>query len=142
MPQDYYPSGPFLSQLPDAGRFDVLREDFLLGFAARTARAYKADLEDFREWCQSESIDSVSPPADCLERYLTSVANRGYATGTIRRRSAALRGFFTHLVARRVLPSSPARHLRPVGGEDRAPRQPAGPGPAKSPDAGRRRDRP
>lgn len=48
MPQDYFPSGPFLRELSDAGAFDVLREDFLLEFAnIRTARAYKADLEDF-----------------------------------------------------------------------------------------------
>lgn len=97
MPQDYYPSGPFLSQRPDAGRFAVLREDFLLGFATGTARAYKADLEDFREWCLTEGVNPLAPSTSDLNRYFESVAARGYAAGTIRRRGAALRGFLAHL---------------------------------------------
>jgi site-specific recombinase XerD len=97
MPQDYYPSGPFLSQLPDAGEFDVLREDFLLGFAERTARAYKADLEDFREWCVRERVDPTRPSATDLEQFMRSVRERGLAAGTVARRAMALRGFVRHL---------------------------------------------
>lgn len=111
MPQDFYPSGPFLSQLPDAGRFDVLREDFLLGFAVRTARAYKADLEDFREWCVGAGADPVSPASAALESYVASLSKRGLARGTIRRRVTALRGFFDHLVARGVLRDSPSAKI-------------------------------
>ena len=111
MPQDYLPSGPFLSQRPDAGRFDALREDFLLGFAIRTARAYKADLEDFREWCVAKGVDPLAPLTADLDNYMGSVVARGYTNGTKRRRTAALRGFFRHLVVTGKLESSPARRL-------------------------------
>ncbi|SRR6266567_588395 len=101
MPQDYYPGGPFLSQLPDAGEFDMLREDFLLGFAERTARAYRADLEDFREWSAVVRVDALGSSPTDVERYLRSLLDRGYAAGTVTRRAAALRGFLRHLQARR-----------------------------------------
>jgi site-specific recombinase XerD len=99
MPQNYYPSGPFLSQRPDAGDFDTLREDFLLGFGEATARAYKADLEDFKEWCVTAEVDPLSSSLSDPDRYVLSLQARGYAIGTIRRRLAALRGFREHLDA-------------------------------------------
>ncbi len=104
MPQDYYPSGPFLSQLPDAGEFDVLREDFLIGFMKSTARAYKADLKDFREWCEAERVEATRPSGIELERFLDSVRERGYAAGTVARRLGAVRGFLRRVALRRVLP--------------------------------------
>ena len=111
MPQDYYPSGPFLGQLPDHGEFDVLREDFLLGFGVRTARAYKTDLEDFREWCAGSAVDPIRAAATDLDAFTRSLGERGYASGTVARRIAALRGFFDHLVATGALESSPAGGL-------------------------------
>lgn len=111
MPQGYYPSGPFLGQLPDHGEFDVLREDFLLGFGIRTARAYKGDLEDFREWCAVSGVDPIRAAATDLDEYKRSVAERGYPSGTVARRIAALRGFFGHLVATGIIESSPAERL-------------------------------
>lgn len=100
MPQDYYPSGPFLGRLPDAGAFDALREDWLLGFAESTARAYKSDLEDFREWCVSEGLSPLQPTASGLATYLHSMGVRGYAASTMRRRRTTLRGFLRHLARR------------------------------------------
>jgi len=109
MPQDYYPTGPFLGQLPDAGDFDIWREDFLLGFAERTARAYKADLEDYREWCVQEGVDLLSPSAAEVETYLRLVADRGYSTGTVGRRAAAVRGFLARLGRQRTSESREAK---------------------------------
>lgn len=97
MPQDYYPSGPFLRQLPDRGEFDVAREDFLLGFAVRTARAYKADLEHFREWCAGQGVDPVEASNRERDQYVASLELEGYATGTIRRRAAVVSGFLGHV---------------------------------------------
>jgi site-specific recombinase XerD len=113
VPQDYFPSGPFLGQLPDHGEFDVLREDFLLGFGIPTARAYKTDLEDFREWCSDSSVDPLHAGVTDMHQYIRSLGERGYASGTIARRVAALRGFFGHLVTRGVLRTSPADSLDP-----------------------------
>jgi integrase/recombinase XerD len=111
MPQDYFPTGPFLGQLRDRGAFDVAREDFLLGFAVRTARAYKTDLDAYHEWCASEGVDPLAPTSHDVDRFLRSVEGCGYARGTVRRRAAALRGFFDHLVGKGVLTSSPAAGL-------------------------------
>jgi site-specific recombinase XerD len=96
MTQGYFPTGPFLSQLPDKGGFDILREDFLLGFKESTARAYKADLEDWWEWCEDERLDALRPGEEQLERYLRGVAALGYSLSTVRRRAAALRGLSHH----------------------------------------------
>lgn len=112
MTQDYFPSGPFLSELPDRGEFDVLREDFLLEFAnVRTARAYKTDLEDFRESCEDSAVDPLHPSATNLEDYVRLLSDHDYAAGTIARRVAALRGFLEHLVTRGILQTSPALGL-------------------------------
>jgi hypothetical protein len=92
MGQDYYPSGPFLGKLPDKGEFDVAREDFLLGFKENTARAYKADLEDWWEWCSEERVDPLRPSEEDVERYVSSLGRRGYSPGTVGRRTAALNG--------------------------------------------------
>jgi site-specific recombinase XerD len=93
MPQDYYPSGPFLGELPDKGKFDVLREDFLLGFRESTARAYKADLEDWWEWSADRGTNPLNPSEDEVSAYLVSVVDRGYSAGARTRRASALRGF-------------------------------------------------
>jgi integrase/recombinase XerD len=111
MPQDYFPTGPFLGQLRDRGAFDVAREDFLLGFAVRTARAYKSDLDDYYEWCETNGVDPMSPSPLDLDRFLRSVKAGGYAASTVRRRAVAVRGFFTYLVLKGVLRSSPAAGL-------------------------------
>jgi site-specific recombinase XerD len=111
MPQDYFPTGPFLGELRDRGAFDVAREDFLLGFAVRTARAYKTDLDDYYEWCETDGVDPMSPSPLDLDRFLRSVQARGYASSTVRRRAVALRGFFDHLVGKGFLSSSPAARL-------------------------------
>ncbi len=101
MPQDYYPSGPFLGGLPDKGEFDLLREDFLLGFKESTARAYKADLEDYLEWCISEAVDPLKPANVDSVRYGRSLESRGYSTATQARRRSALRRFLHHAMSRR-----------------------------------------
>ena len=117
MPQDYFPSGPFLRELPDAEAFDIAREDFLLEFAnIRTARAYKADLEDFREWCTTAGTRPLHVSASELERYVSSLIERGYAAGTVERRVAALRGFFHHLVSAGLVARSPAKELQKLRG--------------------------
>ncbi len=98
MPNDYFPTGPFLSRLPDRGAFDRSREDFLLECRSeRTARAYRADLEHFWEWCDIQRIAVLQPGVETIERYLLTLAADGYGTSTISRRGAAVRGFLRHL---------------------------------------------
>src|SRR5262245_30410460 len=99
MPQDYYPSGPFLGQLPDRGAFDSLREDFLLGFERPTARAYKADLEAYWEWCTAERLDPTAHSSTQIAKFGRALGCQGYSAGTMGRRMAAVRGFIDYISA-------------------------------------------
>ena len=121
MPQDYYPSGPFLGQLPDAGGFDVRREDFLLGFAERTARAYKADLEDYREWCVGLGVEPMAPSPEDIRRYELGLGERDFSSGTVARRMATLRRFLEHLARAGPWsfrsPTAPAHPMALQGGQ-------------------------
>jgi integrase/recombinase XerD len=115
MEQKYYPSGPFLRRLSDDSEFEALREDFLLDYASEaTARAYKADLEDFREWCTTNAIDPITASREQIVAYVHSLQTRGYSPHTTSRRLSALRGFFRHLVLRGWLRHSPVEGLQGV----------------------------
>lgn len=100
MPGDYYPTGPFIRRLARDDAFELAREDFLLGFRERTARAYKADLEDFREWCERVGDDPMNPDSEIISRYRSSLVKRLYSPGSVLRHLAAVRGFLGHLQAR------------------------------------------
>jgi site-specific recombinase XerD len=100
VPKDYYPSGPFIRELARDDEFEVAREDFLLGFRERTARAYKTDLEDFREWCSGQGVDPTAPTEKDIAEYMHELEARGYSSGTVGRRMAALRGFLRHNLLR------------------------------------------
>lgn len=93
MKSDYYPSGPFIRRLARDPEFEVAREDFLLEYSERTARAYKADLEDFREWCKVRGIDPLAPTLASCDEYLEDLTTRGYSPSTVTRRMATLRRF-------------------------------------------------
>ena len=93
MSQDYYPSGPFLELQPDKGDFDREREDFLLDFSEPTARAYRADLEDYYEWCQASGKAPLKAGLRDRDAYVESLRARGYAARTIARRDSVLRRF-------------------------------------------------
>lgn len=97
MPQDYFPSGPFLSQWPDHGEFDVLREDFLLGFAERTARAYKTDLEEFWDWCVAQEVDPLTAADVEVAQFEVSLTAGDLAASSVARRLSAVRGFIRHI---------------------------------------------
>ena len=107
MAGEYYPTGPFIRKRARDDEFERAREDFLLEFAERTARAYKADLEDFRDWCLANAVDPMAPLSSKLDEYVEDLKSREYSPGTIGRRRAALRGFFAHLVATGKLEASP-----------------------------------
>jgi site-specific recombinase XerD len=98
MPSDYYPIGPFIGRRAGNKAFEAAREDFLLDCRTeRTARAYKADLEDFREWCSLSGVDPLSPSEANLADYVRNMEHRGYSSGTVRRRAEVLGRFLRRL---------------------------------------------
>lgn len=93
----HYPIGPFIGKAGKDGRFEQLREDFLLDFRERTARAYKADLQDFFEWCQAHSVKPLTASAQEVQAYAKSLSDRGYAEATTTRREATVLRFLKHV---------------------------------------------
>ncbi len=93
MPNDYFPTGPFVSRLPDRGPLDEAREAFLLNSPATTARAYRNDLEHLFEWCEGEGFDPLKLTETLVGSYAESLQEEGYAKSTIARRLSVLRRF-------------------------------------------------
>ena len=58
--------------------------------AINTTRAYASDWNQFTGWCQRYRLQSLPAPAPVIALYLTSLAKRGLAVSTIRRRAAAI----------------------------------------------------
>jgi site-specific recombinase XerD len=58
--------------------------------AINTTRAYASDWNQFTDWCDRYQLTSMPAPAPVIALYLTSLAKRGLAVSTIRRRAAAI----------------------------------------------------
>lgn len=97
MPNSYFPRGPFFDQAPDRGAWDMARENFLLNFRERTARAYRADLEHLFEWCAAHEVDALGLPTAAVEQYGSDLGAEAYARSSIRRRLSTVRRFREHV---------------------------------------------
>jgi site-specific recombinase XerD len=58
--------------------------------ALNTTRAYASDWNQFTAWCERYRLTSLPASAAVIALYLTSLARRGLAVSTIRRRAAAI----------------------------------------------------
>ena len=58
--------------------------------AVNTTRAYARDWKQFTAWCDRYRLQPLPAPAAVVGLYLTSLAKRGLAVSTIRRRAAAI----------------------------------------------------
>ena len=58
--------------------------------AINTTRAYASDWNQFQAWCERYQLASMPAPAAVIALYVTSLARRGLAVSTIRRRAAAI----------------------------------------------------
>jgi integrase/recombinase XerD len=76
--------------------------------APRTVDAYRSDLAALARWL---SRPPGSATTDDLERYLAELRAAGLSAATIRRRVAAVRSFFRHLVLLGVRSDNPAAEL-------------------------------
>ena len=99
---------------------------FLLRYdRPNTRRSYTRDLQSF---FQSDAVTLEMARAASfadVNAYIEGLESEGYASATLRRRVASLRGFFAWLVALGVLNQNPAdrhlvRRIKRSGGSDRA----------------------
>jgi integrase len=58
--------------------------------AINTTRAYASHWNQFQGWCERYQLISLPAPAAVIALYLTSLAKRGLAVSTVRRRAAAI----------------------------------------------------
>jgi site-specific recombinase XerD len=58
--------------------------------AINTTRAYASDWKQFEAWCERYQVQRLPAPAAVIALYVTSLAKRGLAVSTIRRRAAAI----------------------------------------------------
>lgn len=97
MPGDYYPTGPFIGKGGRDEDFERAREDFLLSYRERTARAYKSDLQHFWEWCDARGLPLNEVRSDVLVDYAEELTGQGFSQSTIARRTYTVRRFLRHL---------------------------------------------
>jgi site-specific recombinase XerD len=65
--------------------------------ALATRRAYRADFDLFRSWCQARNVAALPAPAETVAAFLAFEANRGMKPATIDRRAASVR--YVHKLA-------------------------------------------
>jgi site-specific recombinase XerD len=82
--------------------------------ALNTTRAYASDWNQFTAWCERYQLESLPASAVVTALYLTSLARRGLAVSTIRRRAAAIAR--AHRQAGHVPATSDARVLTVMEG--------------------------
>ena len=85
----YYPTNqmPLAGQLPDTRReFNQAREEFLLAYSFRTARAYWSDLEQIADWAEERGKDVLALTEKDMRQYAALLWRRRYSENTIRRR--------------------------------------------------------
>jgi site-specific recombinase XerD len=76
--------------------FDRIAEQCLAGYGYHTTRAYRADLEHFRDWCalQLPPLSLAAVTATDIRAFLRQMLDEGYSRNTCLRRLAALRRFY------------------------------------------------
>lgn len=103
--------------------FDRATEDYLAylsverGLAPATLRAYRGDLADFRRTLTDRPTDAWDRSADAPVRYLAARTKRGrrgetgLAPTSLRRRAAAIKGFYRFAYGEGLISTDVASHL-------------------------------
>jgi site-specific recombinase XerD len=114
------------ASLPGNVASDRLIETYLLKFdRPATRRAYKTDLKDFFGADDVALADAKTVTFVLVNKYIASLESTGSKTSTIRRRVAAIRGFYDWLHALGAIENNPAhrqliRRISSVRTKDRA----------------------
>ncbi|MHB1504906.1 MAG: tyrosine-type recombinase/integrase [Acidimicrobiales bacterium] len=96
---------------------DNLVEDFLVGLSRATSDCYRRDLCHVASWLAGRGASLISASRVDLARYVRAQEDTGVAPTTIRRRCAALSGYYRYLVGEGALERSPAARLRRPKGD-------------------------
>jgi site-specific recombinase XerD len=111
-PKKRYPDYmmPIAGSLPERHRrFAELREEMLVRYGYQTARAYRADTEDFYAWAEARGLDVLALTEPEIRRYLTLLRRRKYSENTLRRRVTSLRALYDLMVSLGLRGTNPAK---------------------------------
>ncbi|HEY4450280.1 MAG TPA: tyrosine-type recombinase/integrase [Solirubrobacteraceae bacterium] len=97
---------------------DLLRRDC----AARTLRAYRADLRQFAAWAGEQGLAPEDVGPKPLRRYIAHLSRRGLAASTSARKLAALRALFSSQRERGRIAQNPADLVSSPRRSDHLPR--------------------
>src|SRR5262249_20145048 len=99
-------------------------EAFMFGYFStcrrcdKTQAAYRIDLRQLEAYLGADK-PLLSIESDLLERWAKTLQSRGYASGSIRRKFATVRVFFTYWVRKGALEASPLWRIRLDLGRER-----------------------
>jgi site-specific recombinase XerD len=77
------------------------------GMAEKTRRAYGTDLEQLAEWAAAQQIGPLEATPRVLRRFAGVLSERGLTKTSVGRKLAAVRSFYSHLVARQEMSANP-----------------------------------
>lgn len=86
-----------------------------LGRSALTVKAYKADLEQWRDFATAGGADVFAPEVlgtIDLRRYAASLSASGVSARSIKRKMAAISGFYRWMMKRKGMKSNPALDVK------------------------------
>lgn len=81
------------------------------GCSPRTVEAYARDLEDYGTFLAQRSIEIEDATRDDISAYEAVLLSRGFATSSVKRKIAALKGFYKFLVREDYVKSNPTLAL-------------------------------
>lgn len=100
---------------------DQVVEDYLAGHSVQTAQAYARDIAHLVRHLDARGIELATATRADLGRYVRTLEAARVPPSTIRRRLAAIAGFYSHLRGEGLVAGSPADGLRRPRGQS-APR--------------------
>lgn len=99
---------------PTFDTLDLMVDGFLARFDSPSTRtAYAGDLALWRSWCATHGLDPLTVERAHIEFFARWLQiERGNSKASVNRRLVCLRSFYRSLVDDRVIPHSPAEHVR------------------------------
>ncbi len=93
------------------------------GLSGHSVAAYRRDLSQFLAFCDRGSIRSLGEiDRRFLRRFLAYLDTLGYSRESVRRKSSAIKGFFSDLALRGDIPANPADQLARPKQKQRLPK--------------------
>lgn len=97
-----------ISSYPEVERFlEMLASE--VGSSPNTLLSYATDIVQYIEFCKEHTVDVLSATKHELERYISTLAEKGLSERTRARKLSALRTFYAFLLREKQITSNPTK---------------------------------